>query len=623
MRRVGLAFVLWTLSMGLACSAPPVDSADPKQALVDESGSDWILDDDPAYKTVRFAVPENGSVALPARENLEDAVLAFLDRHKAAFGMGAPTSEWEHTQTTVDARGLRHLRFSQQSRGLTVHGAEWLATVDAEGRLSSMGGVYVPGLDALDAAASLTPSGAGERALADVQSRLEDIDAAAITTDVTPTARVYAAPGREPTVAFLVHTEVAAPAVEDASDYVIDGRSGAVLAWTATGELVGEGYGASHYRPYSQANATKHFPVSSTTPPTLDGRTPTGVRVQTRTRAGGVVTASSTSVGPLWSDATKPSGTAVDAQANLAAVVDVYKSRFGRDSYDDRGGTVTAIMNWNGNGRTNARYVGKRECLGDLRFGDGAPELGIFPPSASLDIVAHEYTHAVSHCIWGGSYATTAFETWAVDEAMSDIMAEIVTSSIEGGTPTEIGRGLSVEPDFHWRNLAEPHDPSSRVMTDAFTRLRREARLCDAVSDGSCGQNPHDASGVVSYAWYLMTEGGVHETNRRPVDCPLGWEASSRLWSHVLFHKLPHGPDFRAVALATLAAARDLSLPFDPVVCAWIATGVLETKDAGQWKVTCRGPGDATAQPAEDLTGAPLIQGNSQLLCPAVGSAGP
>lgn len=85
----------------------------------------------------------------------------------------------------------------------------------------------------------------------------------------------------------------------------------------------------------------------------------------------------------------KDQGPAVDAHYNAGKVYDYYKNIHNRNSFDGKGKTIRSGVNYGVN-VNNAFWNGQQMVYGD---GDGR----IFSPlSGSLDVVAHELTHAVT-----------------------------------------------------------------------------------------------------------------------------------------------------------------------------------------------------------------------------------
>ena len=110
---------------------------------------------------------------------------------------------------------------------------------------------------------------------------------------------------------------------------------------------------------------------------------------------------------------------------NLGKTFEYYADTFGRDSYDNSGAELIASINFCENPGTpthNAYWDGHQ-----MKFGDGY--------AASLDVTAHELTHAITDRTADLEYKC---QSGALNESMSDIFASNVDSE-----DWEIGRGAS------------------------------------------------------------------------------------------------------------------------------------------------------------------------------------
>lgn len=161
---------------------------------------------------------------------------------------------------------------------------------------------------------------------------------------------------------------------------------------------------------------------------------------------------------------------------------------FARDSYDDDGNEIEIYIHVSDEGDTweNAHYVPNGECF---EFGDGY--------AISQDIVAHEFTHAVTEHTKDFVYSN---ESGAINESYSDVFGEmtegdhpdwLMGTTLPGGPmrdlrhPSAIGNGAqpSVYHDALWHPLASDPD------------------------DGNDYGGVHTNSGVPNRAAYLLIDG--------------------------------------------------------------------------------------------------------------------
>ncbi len=182
---------------------------------------------------------------------------------------------------------------------------------------------------------------------------------------------------------------------------------------------------------------------------------------------------------------------AVSAHANTAVVYDYYKSVLGRTSFNNAGAPIVVSI----------RYNPKTSVLGyDNAFWDPGLKQFAFGDSgylqASLDIVAHEFTHAVvTSIVGGGNPVLDQGEQGALNEAYADILGVL----IERKGRADPGRWLVGEDSDRGvlRNLANPTSISS---ANQYYR----ARYGDRYTGSADNKGEHINSTIFSHAAYLM-----------------------------------------------------------------------------------------------------------------------
>ncbi len=107
---------------------------------------------------------------------------------------------------------------------------------------------------------------------------------------------------------------------------------------------------------------------------------------------------------------------AVDAQYYLAVTYDYFKNNHGRTSYNNAGATIKTSVHF-GSNYNNAFWWNGFFVFGD---GDGTQ---FSPLSGALDVVAHEYAHAVTQYTCNLEYRS---QSGALNESMSDVFGYLV-----------------------------------------------------------------------------------------------------------------------------------------------------------------------------------------------------
>ena len=213
-----------------------------------------------------------------------------------------------------------------------------------------------------------------------------------------------------------------------------------------------------------------------------------------------------------------PEGDAV--YDNLGQVFQYYADTFGRDSYDDAGAELIASINFCENPGTptrNAYWDGTQ-----MKFGDGY--------AASLDVTAHELTHAVTNLTADLEYQC---QSGALNEAMSDIFASNVDDD-----DWEIGEDL---PGGALRDMAHPEngDPPQPAHVDDFVEMPNDG------SPFNDSGGVHYNSGIPNHAYYLMVQS-------------IGRKAAEQIVYRALTEKLESDSGFEDFRTASLEVAREL-----------------------------------------------------------------
>ena len=188
------------------------------------------------------------------------------------------------------------------------------------------------------------------------------------------------------------------------------------------------------------------------------------------------------------------------AHENAREVYDYYLRTFGRDSYDNQGSPLVATVHF-GQSYNNAYWNSYRRQMvyGD---GDGVEWL---PLAHALDIVGHEFTHAVTSCTARFVYAE---ESGALDEAFADFFGVMIAND---GAVTDWLMGEGVYTPYRsgdaLRDLADPSRFRLPDHMDAFMRLR-PGELPDAEKNDMGWL--HFNCGIPGKAAYLTVAGGTH-----------------------------------------------------------------------------------------------------------------
>lgn len=245
----------------------------------------------------------------------------------------------------------------------------------------------------------------------------------------------------------------------------------------------------------------------------------------------------------------------------LGATYACYADLFGRDSFDHAGAPLVSSVHY------GIRYNNAFWDSGQMVHGDGdGVTFGNF--ALSLDVTAHELTHAVTQESAGLAYSD---ESGALNESMSDVFASVCESYKNGAVDDRtwmLGEDVftPATPGDALRYMGRPTD-------DGISRDYYPERYVGSRDYGGV----HVNSGIANLAFYLVAQGGSHPRGKtRTVVPALGISKARQIWYRALTLYMTPRTDFRQAAGLTAQAASDLYGPSarDTVRSAWQAVGL-------------------------------------------------
>lgn len=233
---------------------------------------------------------------------------------------------------------------------------------------------------------------------------------------------------------------------------------------------------------------------------------------------------------------------AVDAHVNTAKVYDYFKKTFDRNSFDNKGAKLISTVHvgdqWN-----NAAWNGRQ-----MLYGDGDGEI-FLPYSASLDVIAHELTHAVTEHSANLVYEN---EPGALNESISDIFGAMVDRD-----DWQLGEDIYT-PDTDGDALRSLSDPTS-ISIPPSPMHDFPDHYPDHYSKLYTGEldygGVHINSSINNKAAYLIAEGGTHYgVSVKGV----GLEATEKIYYRALTKYLTANSNFSMMRQAAIQSAKDL-----------------------------------------------------------------
>jgi Zn-dependent metalloprotease len=237
----------------------------------------------------------------------------------------------------------------------------------------------------------------------------------------------------------------------------------------------------------------------------------------------------------------------------------------GRSSYNGSGSDIKAYINaWFGSSAPFSQNNASMAMDGS-RMKIGLGSAGVLKNCyAAIDIIAHEFTHAVTGTSAGLQYLN---EPGALNEAFSDIFGEMVEKHVLGSN--------------NWLLGADRDDGPARSMIDPKAHGLPDTYLGTNYYTGTDDYGGvHTNCGVMSYWFYLLSEGGTG-TNDNGDDYDvtgIGTNKASDIAFRTLVLKLTATSNHAAARTGSIEAAEDLygdcSFEVQQVTNAWHAVGV-------------------------------------------------
>lgn len=411
-----------------------------------------------------------GDIAAPASDSIEGAALAFLGVNGDLYRMSEPEKDLKAERSEQDDLGMSHLYFGQTYEGVPVFGSDVAVHFSAGGRIVAVNGRYVPDIS-LSTEPSITADDAARKAL-------EALGVEAGQPEDEPAELVILTPGGGDAVLTWKVTLVAdEPPLR--MIYFINAQSGEV---------------AGSYDDLEDVRNRNTYTASNGT-----------------SLPGTLLISEGGSSGDSVAQA---------AHNNTGTTYDYYYNTFGRDSFNGAGATLKTTVHYSSR-YNNAFWNGSQMVYGD---GDGS----VFSPlGSSLDVVAHELTHAVTQYTAGLIYS---YQSGALNESYSDVFGVMVDRDdwLLGDdvyTPATPGDAL--------RSLSNP------------TQYGQPAHMNNYVNTSSDNGGVHTNSGIPNKAAYNIATA-------------IGKDKMEKIWYRTLTMYLTSGSEFTDARDASVQAAEDL-----------------------------------------------------------------
>jgi len=419
----------------------------------------------------------------------ERVARAFLRQNRDLMQLQEPDSELQLERRQVDPQGHVHLRFAQRHQGLAVWPASLVAHFGSDEQLIGIDGAYAPTPVLTDLTPTLTPDEAVARAKAWLPGGWT-------ATSSEPELILYAPLESTPRLSWKFDVVIG---LSQAWRVVIDAHTGRILHRSSRifdSGVAGSGVdltGASRALNVWQQSGTFYL-LDTTKPMYLVGsdpiQNPRGVISITDARGTPINQLGDNNIFHITSTSanswTVPAG--VSAAFNFGQTYDYFRERHARNSLDNQGGNILAIVQVGG--YDNASWHGN---LSLMLFGD------VRPFAASLDVVGHELSHGITEKTAGLIYER---QSGALNESFSDIFGEMVEARTRGVNDWLVGSELA-QP---LRNLKNPGAILVGGLNRPFPAKMSEFIQLPNTDDGDHG-GVHLNSSIINHCFYQLAEG--------------------------------------------------------------------------------------------------------------------
>lgn len=551
----------------LACAPSPPDSApadgsgllDPQhyvnaQAMAREQlqklyGPQLRLRTDPQLGTVAFL--QAPAIPLPPASSLSTALTSFVLTYRSLFGV-LSEDDLRSAGSGVDAQGMTQVRLIQLQDGVPIWGSALVGHLDKRGLLVGLH-AHLFGLHLGPSSSStptLKPEDARQQAVALLRAEQPTLS---ITASTPSLYYLFASPRLSLVYRVEVHGQLGDEPVRLA--LFISAHSGELLQREdrvarvdVTVPAIGHGLGVlGDRRELALSRRGKTFSLQD---PKRGKLRTTAVR--SGEQLPGKTVASKDP--EAWPDA----GQAVDVHAHLQALWDYFAGHHQRFGWDGKGSGIVAVTHL-GVQAPLALFDGER-----LLFGDGDGEV-LLPVGAALDVVAHEYGHAIARST--ADLAGTG-ESGALDEGLADLWGCLLEQTLEPARANwTLGERIFVAnkapgaPVAVLRDLAAPQRSGQAGSLGEYQAAPGESAAARSLL---VRDSQHHNAGIAAHAGYLLAQS-------------IGIDQTAAIVYRALTTYLHRYAGFAEAADAMAAAARDLygdGAQAAAVASSWTAVGV-------------------------------------------------
>ncbi len=263
---------------------------------------------------------------------------------------------------------------------------------------------------------------------------------------------------------------------------------------------------------------------------------------------------------------------ALDVHWAMEKTYDFYLNQLSRNSFDNAGSLIKNYINPNnslGNAGlpNNAFWNGSSMVYGN---GDG----NILSPLTSIDIVGHEFSHAVVTYTANLAYQG---ESGALNESFADIFGTAIEFYGSSSPNWTIGENIVLISPYYARSMSNPNSAPIQFGQQPDTYSGTYWANTSSTQDNG---GVHTNSGVQNFWYYLLSQGGTgtNDISNSYTVTGIGITQATQIAYRNLNNYLISSSNYMGSYYGSLQAAQDLfgstSTQYTRVREAWYAVGI-------------------------------------------------
>jgi Zn-dependent metalloprotease len=453
--------------------------------------------------------------------------LEFIDARTDLFGLRDPGGELRLEREGSDNLGMTHLRFSQRYEGLRVWGCQKFVHFDSSGSIYLVAGQNIP-TPSIETTPAISASAAEKTAYIDAEP---EFGGRAVRSE---SELLIYPDGNTPQLAWLI-TFYAVDRGGIRYRVFVDAITGQVLHKYNDihfdGPMVGSGTDLDSFvqtlQTYKIGSDYKLIDASHAMfKPPVGGLNGVIATYWNWHKFGGIVT---DTAGDNIFDNNPGYQAAVSAHYFSQKVYEYFLNTFGYNGLSNNGSSMLSNVH-DSLFPNNAYWDGTSTSYSD---GDG---IDWRPFCADLDIVGHEFTHAVTQFTADLIYE---FEPGALSESMSDFFGNMIERK-----NWLIGDGIRITPPGFMRSMADPHQG---LDTTLFPFGYQPSTMAEFIDTNSWFDNGavHFNSGIPNRVGYLMAQA-------------IGREKAEQIWFRTLTTYLTPSSSFQFWSIMLTQSVEDI-----------------------------------------------------------------